>query len=108
MGVDPLPVLSRKCLVLWTCIQNFTVVVLTFLSPASPPLQYMYKSLFEWCSHNNRENKLTASLALEAFFQQVTSLLLLLLCCDRLCGASVLGSCASPGIRAESQWVVAA
>ena len=39
--------------------------------PPPPPSQYMYKALFEWCGHTNRENKQVAFLALEAFLQQV-------------------------------------
>ena len=33
----------------------------------------MYDAVYEWCGHNNRENKQLAFLALEAFLQQVMS-----------------------------------
>ena len=38
---------------------------------SSIPLQYMYDSLYSWCSHNNRECKIKAINAIGSFFHEV-------------------------------------
>ena len=40
--------------------------------PSSLP-QHVYKCLYEWCGHGNRDNKVLAFQALDAFFRQIST-----------------------------------